>query len=449
MHAINPFSRPIDTHGVGLSEHPQRQDLLAEVHARPVVEIGAPQHVTHLAFYMGTSDQARERELAHMASLCRETGIDPPAKRADHVVLETDQFRLRWEPHTEFSTYTLFSRQSVAEPFHKTGLDAVPEHWIAELRGELLAASHLSLVPAKVLSECTEQPSAYFDQRSLAGSRCAGGAATIWTDFQPQADGFTRFLVLDHHLQPAQAGRLIQRLTEIETYRLMVLLALPTMRRIRPDITRMENSLGDFTARMASAETSAQEQQLLGSLSTLSAHVERMIAQHNFRLGITASYSTLVRERIDDLREERVEGMSTVHEFLMRRLVPAMDECQAIAKRLDRLSGRVSRAVDLLRSRVNVTIESQNRDLLESMNRRARLQLRLQNTVESLSVVIVTYYVVGLVHHALLAVESTGRHLPVALITGISIPFVVATVGIGIVAMHRWVARVEQTADAP
>lgn len=425
----------------GLPEHPLRGALLAEVHARPVVTSRTPQHLTHLALYVGSGEH--ERELAHIASLCHEMAIDPPQSMIDHVLLETADFRLRWERHTEFSTYTLFSRSQIAQPFQSTGLDAVPAHWVEKLPGALLAACHLSVVRADVIAEQPERLAEFFDLQSLAGSRCAGGAATAWTDFQPQADGFTRFLVLDRCLRPAQAGRLIQRLLEIETYRLMALLAFPIVRELMPEITRMENSLGDLTESMAQARDTEQEQALLESLSTLSAHVERLIAQHNFRLGAAAAYSALVRRRIDALREARVEGVSTLHEFMGRRLVPAMDTCQAFAERLDRLSRRVGRAGGLLRSRVDLALEAQNNNLLESMNRRTRLQLRLQTTVESLSVVILSYYTVGLIHHALTGLKAAGLHLSVELLTGLSIPFVIAGVGTGIYAIHRWVERAD------
>lgn len=438
---MNDSTRLAIANRVKLTEHPQRGALLAEVHARPVVTSRAPQHLTHLALYVGTGEHARE--LAHIAALCHELGIDPPAAKTDHVLLEAKAFRLRWEPHTEFSTYTIFSRESGGQPFQATGLDAVPAHWAEKLPGQLLAASHLSLVHADTIAEYPERMADHFDLQSLAGSRCAGGAATVWTDFQPRPDGFTRFLVLDRGLRPAQAGRLIQRLLEIETYRLMALLALPIVRQIMPEITRMENTLGDLTERMASARDTEQEQNLLESLSSLSAQVERTIAQSNFRLGAAAAYSALVRHRIEALRETRVEGVSTVHEFMGRRLAPAMDTCQAIAERLDRLSGRVSRAASLLRSRVDLALEAQNRDLLDSMNRRTRLQLRLQATVESLSVVVLSYYTVGLIHYVLLGLEAAGLHVPVELLTGLSIPFVLAGVAGGIFIIHRRVERAE------
>lgn len=442
---MNDSKRPISANRAGLLEHPQRGNLLTEVHARPVTPLRAPQHLTHLALYVGTGEH--ERELAHITALCHELGIDSPAAKADHVLLETKAFRLRWEPHTEFSTYTLFSREPGGQPFQATGLDAAPAHWVEKLPGELLAASHLSLVQADTVAEYPERLAEYFDLQSLTGSRCAGGVATVWTDFRPQPDGFTRFLVLDRGLRPAQAGRLIQRLLEIETYRLMALLGLPIVRQLMPEITRMENTLGELTERMANARDPEQEQSLLESLSSLSAHVERIIAQNNFRLGAGAAYFALVRRRIDALRETRIEGVSTVHEFMGRRLVPAMDTCQAIAERLDQLSRRVGRAASLLRSRVDLALEAQNRDLLASMDRRTRLQLRLQATVEGLSVVILSYYTVGLLHHVLVGLQAAGLHVPVELLTGLSIPFVIAAVAGGIFAVHRWVERSDATTN--
>lgn len=431
------------------AEHPERRELLAEAHARPIVPLMVPQHPTHLALRVEAGQ--REAEMAHISALCRNYGVDPPAPNVGHVFMEAAGFRLRWERHTEFSSYTIFPDTSSVTPFQTNGLQAVPSEWLAQLPGQMLVACHLSLVPAAGLQqhddECPQWVRENFEPRSVSGSHCAGKAATIWTDFKPDADGFTRFLVLDNGLEPAQAGRLVQRLLEIETYRLMALLALPIVKRLMPEIMAMENALGDLTETMASTRDSVQEQDLLKSLSALSAQVERIIARNTYRLDAAGAYSTLVWRRIDALRETRVEGASTVREFMSRRLAPAMDTCRAIAGRLDRLSGRVSRTASLLRSRVDLALEAQNQELLASMNRRTHLQLRLQGTVEGLSVLVLSYYGVGLVHYALSALAAGGIHLPVSLLTGLSIVVVVPAVAAGIFYIHRRVKRADPGED--
>jgi uncharacterized membrane-anchored protein len=78
-----------------------------------------------------------------------------------------------------------------------------------------------------------------------------------------------------------------------------------------------------------------------------------------------------------------------------------------------------------MRTRITTALERQNSELLASMNRRARLQLRLQETVEGLSIAAISYYAVGLIGY--LAKAAKARDLPVdpALITGASVPLVI------------------------
>ncbi|WP_435099648.1 DUF3422 family protein [Arhodomonas sp. AD133] len=426
---------------LGLTEHSLRPALLHEAHARPFEVLEAPLHVSHLALYTGTDSASQEAE--HVARLCQRLGVERPAEGSSHCVVEAPGFRLRWERHTEFSTYTLFVPDPRNAPFALRAVDLAPQGWVAQLPGELLAASHLSLVPEDAVGSRADALARWFDRDALAGSLCAGGAASVWTDFRSGDDGFTRFVVLDRGLRPSQAGRLVQRLLEIETYRMMALLAFPTARELGPQIGSMETQLGDLTDRMAEVQALSDEQALLGALSRLSAEVEHTMARTNFRFSATEAYGSLVRRRIDALREQRIEGVSTLAEFMERRFAPALATCSYIRDRLDRLSRRVSRAANLLRTRVDVALEAQNRDLLKSMNRRARLQLRLQETVEGLSIVILSYYTVSLVGYAAKGLKGAGFPVPVDVVTGLSIPAVAAIVAIGILRLRRGVEKAD------
>ena len=89
--------------------------------------------------------------------------------------------------------------------------------------------------------------------------------------------------------------------------------------------------------------------------------------------------------------------------------------------------------------RVDLTRERQNQALLESMNSRARLQLRLQSTVEGLSVAAVTYYVSALVGHAAEAFRTAGMRIDPDLATGISIPVVALAAWYGIHRIRKMV----------
>jgi uncharacterized membrane-anchored protein len=138
--------------------------------------------------------------------------------------------------------------------------------------------------------------------------------------------------------------------------------------------------------------------------------------------------------------------VQTIAEFMERRLAPALRTCAATAERLDAIAARLQRAGDLLRSRVDIALEAQNQALLASMDRRARIQLRLQATVEGLSVAAISYYVVGLIGYAAKALEKGGVPVHPELATGLAIPIVLVAVW----ALVRRVRRhVSESAELP
>jgi uncharacterized membrane-anchored protein len=260
-------------------------------------------------------------------------------------------------------------------------------------------------------------------------------------DFALHEDGFGRVLVRDRHLRPRQAGRLVQRLLEIETYRTLALLALPAARRYGGELTRVGESLTEITARMTEIEGLPDEQNLLRELTTLSAEVEGIAAATTYRFGAARAYYMLVCRRVQELREERLEGLQTIDEFLERRLAPAMRTCEAVTDRLETLSQRIARAGELLRTRVDVAVEAQNSNVLLSMNRRAKMQLRLQQTVEGLSVAAISYYLVGLIGYAAKAAKTAGFPVDPEIAAGVAIPFVVVLVGLALWRLRRQVAH--------
>ena len=424
----------------GLRDHPLRRALIDEVHARPFAQVTAPQRASHLALLTG-EDPAEDR--AQVAALCAAHGVPPPGPEDTYLMADLGPFRLRWERHTEFSSYTFFQDPGNREaaPFAAPVLDVVPRDWLAALPGQLLVGVHVELEARDAPRHGEAALTRLFGTDNIAGSLVSGGAAAVWMDFAVQADGFGRVLLQDRGLRPRQAGRLVQRLFEIETYRMLALLALPLARRHGRELSRSGERLTEMTARLAAIEGLEDERRLLGELTRMSAEIEDMAATASYRFAAAGAYDALVGRRVAELREARFEGMQTIGEFLERRLAPAMATCEAVAARLEARSDRVSRASQLLRTRIDIALEAQNGELLRSMDRRARLQLRLQQTVEGLSVAAISYYLVGLVGYAAKAAKAAGVALDADLTTGLSIPVVVGLVGFGVWRLRRLVAR--------
>ncbi len=427
-------------------EHPLRKSLAEEVHARPYGLLRAPVRISHLAALSGETDPEGDR--LHVAQLCRHFSIEEPQAGAKHhsgilVAAGGAELRFKWERHTEFSSYTFYLSGEFDAPFADGAIDRIPPDWIAALPGDVLSATNLALESSNGPERSFDELAKLFADNSVTGSGMRGGEALVWTDFRVHDDGYSRILVRDNGMNQRQAGRLIQRLLEVGTYRIMAMLAFPLARDVLPKLGNYERTLSDLIGRMDRAEGGDEERDTLKSLTNLAAEVEAMSLDISYRFTAARAYHALVNRRIEDLREVRINDISQIRglqppgEFVTRRLAPAMDTCRSTSERLDTLSRRIGRASDLLRTRVDVALEEQNRDLLESMDRRARLQLRLQETVEGLSVVAISYYLLGLVTYAAKSVKAAGFPVNTEIATGIALPIVVGAVWYSMRRIHH------------
>jgi len=418
-------------------DHPQRIELNDEVHARPPEPLVTPSRLSYLALLCDAAE--REAGWRAVCDLCRRYDVEPPDPLVLHFSAELGPFRLKWERHTEFMRFMFIVEGTTGDPFERPAISVLPEDWLPALPGQVIVAAHAALIKADpALSDPRAIGDRWFGGNMPAGALISGGAATALTDFRIHPDGFSRHLLLDHATSPWQAGRVAQRLLEIDTYRIMALLALPIARAAGPLLARSERELSAVTAALVSAGET-DEPALLDRLTQLEAQLENQQSETRYRFGAADAYYDLVKRRIDELREERIQGLQTFREFTERRLAPAMSTCRSVATRQESLSLRVSRATRLLSTRVDLTRERQNQALLESMNSRARLQLRLQSTVEGLSVAAVTYYVSALVGHAAEAFRTAGMRIDPDLATGISIPVVALAAWYGIHRIRKMV----------
>ncbi len=422
-------------------DHPLRFALNDEVHARPPDALGTPLRLTYLALVSPWSN--RDREWAQVAALARRCGVAAPEQNVNHFSADLGSFRLTFERHTEFARYMFAFPGAFTEAFADDPLGPVPRDWVESLPGELLVGARVALVrgPLEPLSYET-LAAGNFAGNTLVGSAITDAAAAAFTDFRIHADGFSRWYVVNHSLGSRQAGRVVQRLLEIDTYRMLALMALPVARELGPFLSRCEAELAEIAQTLAGGRTT-DEGALLVRLTRLEAEIDSRESQSHYRFAAAAAYYDLVKRRIGELREQRLEGLQTFQGFMERRLAPAMATCRAVATRQQTLQERVAGTTQLLSTRIDMTREQQNQALLESMNRRAALQLRLQSTVEGLSVAAVTYYVVGLVNYLAKGLEAMRLPIDAALVTVVSIPIVALVVALAIRRVRRMVERRE------
>jgi len=439
--------------------HHLRVPLAAEIHSRPFLKLHAPELLSHLAVYpelqTDVSVSAHEQQHSLLLALCAHFGVSPPALDAKYFYFDFGPFRLKWECHTEFATYT-FAQYQPTEQRDARSLEAcltqmpitrIPEAWLHSLQGKVLVAAHLILDNRPLSQEAfSKEVGQLFQGHALAGSRVMQGGE-FWSDFVVQADGFSRFVIRDVDMRAQQAGRLAQRILEIETYRMMALLGLPFAQRTTPHLNAIESALVDLASTMVEADHALSEQgldkesdserHLLEKITHLAARIEKLSLENNYRFSASKAYFGLVHARIEELREQRIEGLPMVAEFMDRRLTPAMNTCDAVANRQEALARRIANTNDLLRTRVGIVQEMQNRKILQSLNARAAQQLHLQQAVEGLSVAAISYYVIGLFGYVAKAAKEFGWIAHTETAVGIAVPLVLGAVWLGLRRMHK------------
>ncbi len=413
-------------------DDPLRRTLHNEVHARPSARVRLPALITYVAVL--NADIGREQECAHLQRLPGHADLTLQQLQGNFLRLRCEGYTVKWERHTEFTRYSIVQPL----PAHALWGSSLPEltphvstgtDWLRGIPGQTVAAIQLAMLPegmgeADMLAKAQRWLGEGIVVASHMGNTVQGQAhSCLLTHFRIGADGFERMLVLTQGETPeGRAGRISQRVLELETYRLMALRGLPVTKRLSPELALAETQLAGIAARLDAKQGSDQE--LLDDLVALAAKVERATAEHGYRFSATRAYDALVRERIAELRERPVHGTQTVGEFMQRRLGPAMATVAATAQRLAALSERVVRTSALLRTRVDIATETQNQQLLAKLTRGQELQLRLQSTVEGLSIAAISYYVVSLLFYVAKALKQAGAPIEPELAVGLLIPLV-------------------------
>lgn len=381
-----------------ISDHPLRYHMVNELHARPFPPLTAPATAVFLAVKRRENAAARDRQADrdHLIALLDRFGAQHPQPGATHFFGALGQHMLKWESHTEVVTYTVFLSRLSARAFDPADFEVFPDDWLQNLPGERISSALIRVEPMPEPPNIAPLLADWFVPESLTVSYVLEEAAVIAGDFRIDPAGHTRFAVF---AAPGtgrrRIGRIVQRLCEIEMYKTLSMLGFTRTRQIAAPMSQIDEKL--IALMQGLSNHGAPGEDVLDKLLELSTQIERLSTKNAFRFGATAAYEALVNERIAALREARFEGRQTFAEFMMRRYDPAMRTVKSAERRLQDLSTRAMRAGELLRTKVDVARSAQNQALLESMDRRADLQLRLQETVEGLSVVAISYYAVSLV----------------------------------------------------
>jgi uncharacterized membrane-anchored protein len=267
---------------------------------------------------------------------------------------------------------------------------------------------HLVSIDMRVVPMADKDEARNCLQESIAShSRIEGDGAEVSSDFMPDEAGMVRFVIANRNLAPRRLGALARDVMEIEVYRTLALMGLPAARRVAPLMREIEGGLATLTSDLVRQQSLDQGDELLARLTDMTARVEAEIAQTKFRFAATRAYGAILADRLAAFSTPASPEAPTITAFLERRNAPALRTCETMDSGLIDLAARLTRASGLLRTRIDVERAKQNNTLLATMNERTDLQLRLQQTVEGLSVAAISYYVIGILAYMFKGISST------------------------------------------
>ena len=430
-----------------IAEHPQRQTLIDELHARPFFDFEGEGRFIRFIYLVGSSDMALVSHVNHWLDSQDRMPIDGAEKfrREDF-----GDFVFRLERHTEFVTIGLIVRDKNSR---RNGLSKasfsllenshLPFAMIAAMPTPLFHAIWLEIGKTPPKPVLPEEVAKMLGSRTAASNSISDGDGEVHCSFDSDEEGFSRMILFARNLTAERKGRQVLRLIELETYRMLALLGLPVVRDNMGRLHKIESQLAQVTQRMTAQINGANEavEALLPELSSLAAEIEEMSANTSYRLSATKAYQDIFLARLERLNTHRLSGHQGLSGFLDRRMMPALKTCDAFEERLDGLSARISRAGSLLRTQTEIQIQEQNRNLLASMDRRARAQLRLQQTVEGLSVIAGTYYGVGLVGYLVKLLPDSHLPADISILQAASVPVIAFLIWWVFYRMHQVVDR--------
>jgi uncharacterized membrane-anchored protein len=409
-------------------DYPFRQQILDEVHARPVEMVPARSRVRRLVFVVGSETGGVAATLKRFCDWCEQSGFVPPRNkdlRQHSFTAGTRQ--VTWEFHTEFVTitWTAAPDDSVGAPAG-IGLESIDGP-------QLLGAMRIDLVDDTGLPESLLPG---FNPHSLCVIGVEGGTGQLATDFVPDADRFTRFEFAAGGLQPLRRAILVRRILEIETYRTMALIGLPLARQHANELGALESELTEKVNSLTEATDTSRAQTALEALHGLMVRAGRLSERLTYRFAACQAYGDILQARLGAIGERPTPLGSSLSRYILNRVDPALRTYAAMEKRLDVLFAKIERAIELLNVRIGLDVQTQNKQLLATIAETGRSQLLLQRTVEGLSTIAISYYTIGILGYVV-ATPLEMLAIDKSLVLSIAAPFILLGVWLMVRAIRK------------
>lgn len=399
------------------------ESFLKQLHERPHQPISgwlrAPAHVHYEAFRMSDPPMQRPGSRSEFQSLLERFNVPLATtelrdnfgygiKEADNG----DRLILIWQAHTEYYNYQFWHMPSPTHGGVTFGPLTFPADAVS-LSPLGSVVCRLDIVLATGVLPPQDELRARLPGPVLYGSRIFNEQARVVTSFTPDDHGRERYWV---SVGPPQGDRsrlkdIVDAIVRIETYYHLLLMQKPLFSAAIDQVYKFEQvhlkQREIITQHIAHADSQAL-QRWLNTLTQDLLKTNRIAGKLHFELSASLPYDKIVHATLASTAEQSMDSYRPISDYVVSGITGVAEGYQQLLRRIDTLRAGFEGIIAIIRTRVDLIVESQNLALLQSVDKTTKSQVILQHTVEGLSVIVIAYYLAGLASYVFKGLYELG-----------------------------------------
>lgn len=406
--------------------HHQPKKLLTEL-------MDMPAHIHHIAHHMSNPPIERRQSQDEFRYVLQCLDISDN----DAVIEEKfgygqkfsdagDRLIVVWEAHTEYYTYQIWHIINNKEIQPTFGEITFPDyHFPLCPLGEQITS--LDIVVTIHPEYSADEIQKLIPGQFLYGGHICHENISVITSFVEDANQRERYLIYSQAAPPLtqNLNQLIDGITTLENYTHLILRPLRSFSEAIDEIHEFERhhliKKGRISEQLPASTATALDEWMT-ELTADYVEVSRLAEAMRYQLSAAVPYESILKVTIQSIQEQPMPPYRPISEYVVGRITGIADGYKQLMRRIDAMNSAIEGTISIIRARIELLLARQNITLLVSMDQTTKRQAILQRTVESLSFIIISYYVTSLANYIFSAFQNIGWIRDAALATGLFVP---------------------------
>ena len=398
-------------------------ELIRKLHEQPQLLwaewLHAPAHVHYETFRMNDPPVQRPASRDEFRSYLEALKVPADAMVIHDAfgygmktAINGDRLIVIWQAHTEYYSYQIWHIPSDRPGEVVFGPMTFPDYWFPVVALGTKVC-HLDIVLMVESLPDSEALRPQFPGPIMYGSRILDEETALVTSFTPDEQGRERYWVSvgSGRSSRSRLKEIVDAIVRIETYYHLLLMQKPLFSAAVDQAYKFEQvhlkQREIISGHIGHADTLTLQRWLNGLTQDL-LKTTRLAGKLHFELSASVPYDKIVHRTLESLDEHPLPLYRPISDYVLSGITGVAEGYQQLLKRVDTLRSSFEGVISILRARVDLMLQSQNLTLLASVDRTTKSQAILQYTVEGLSVIVIAYYLSGLMGYIFRGLEEMG-----------------------------------------